>query len=144
MHPTQRFVVSFVSYCPKTVQKVKITQPGSTTVCQKPLALPVASSSDIWFFPSPLQGAAADEPHGLAAGTGWEREAGACHAQLLWAVPQDLYWRSGAEVFQGKFPLCLHARCSNNPTYFKKWKQVALLVSFSWWLKYLRLVCSVS
>lgn len=49
-----------------------------------------------------LQGAPADEPDGLAAGSGRQREAGAGHAQLLRAVQEDLHRRPGAEIVKGK------------------------------------------
>lgn len=49
-----------------------------------------------------LQGAPADESDGFAARSGRQREAGACHAQLLRAVQEDLHRRPGAEIVKGK------------------------------------------
>lgn len=48
------------------------------------------------------QGAPADESDGLPAGSGWQREAGAGHAQFLRAVQEDLHRRPGAEIIKGK------------------------------------------
>ncbi len=68
-----------------------------------------------------LQGVTVDESDGLAVSPGRLWEAWLGSPQFLWTVPQDLCWRSGSKILQGK---CVGVVCL----------KLKILMS-CWWLQ---------